>query len=104
MVKPAEVKEVWREGKLDAFLMVFTAVMVPLTDFLTGVCSALLVHFVARLFVGRKAVKATCLACSSAMQDDANAFMEKLRVATQPRLQPVSMECAATAALTVPVQ
>ncbi|MBY0551237.1 MAG: hypothetical protein K2W95_28410 [Candidatus Obscuribacterales bacterium] len=95
MVKPAEVKEVWREGKLDAFLMVFTAVMVPLTDFLTGVCSALLVHFVARFFVGRKAVQATCLACSSAMKEDANALMERLRVATQPRAEAVSMECAA---------
>lgn len=44
MVKPAEIREVWRQGRFHAFLMVYTAVMVPLTDFLTGVLSALIIY------------------------------------------------------------
>lgn len=46
MVKPAEVKEVWKSGRLNAFLLVYTAVMVPLTDFLSGVLSALFIYVV----------------------------------------------------------
>lgn len=37
MVKPAEVKEVWRHGRFEASMMIYTAIMVPLTDFLVGV-------------------------------------------------------------------
>lgn len=44
MIKPAEVREVWRESRFHAFLMIYTAVMVPLTDFLTGVLSALIIY------------------------------------------------------------
>jgi sulfate permease, SulP family len=45
MIKPAEVKEVLTHGGwLHPFLMVFTAVMVPLTDFLTGVLAALVLY------------------------------------------------------------
>jgi SulP family sulfate permease len=53
MIKPAEVKEVWKHGGwLHAGLMVFTAVMVPLTDFLTGVLAALVLYaFIS--YVGR---------------------------------------------------
>ncbi|MBX9573304.1 MAG: hypothetical protein K2X77_30675 [Candidatus Obscuribacterales bacterium] len=43
MVKPAEVKEIMQQGRFQVFLMAFTAVMVPLTDFLTGVLSALMI-------------------------------------------------------------
>ena len=46
MIKPHEVKEVWQQGRYHAFLMVYTAVMVPLTDFLTGVLSALIINLV----------------------------------------------------------
>jgi len=46
MVKPKEIKEVWQHNKFHAFLMVYTAVMVPLTDFLTGVLSALIIYAV----------------------------------------------------------
>jgi MFS superfamily sulfate permease-like transporter len=46
MVKPKEIKEVWRKDKFHAGLMVYTAVMVPLTDFLTGVLSALIIYAV----------------------------------------------------------
>jgi MFS superfamily sulfate permease-like transporter len=44
MVKPAEIREVWRHGWLDAGIMVYTAAMVPLTDFLTGVLSAMVIY------------------------------------------------------------
>lgn len=54
MVKPAEIKEVWRHSKFHAALMVYTAVMVPLTDFLTGVLSALILYAVLAPFFDRK--------------------------------------------------
>ncbi|MBA3550162.1 MAG: SulP family inorganic anion transporter [Nannocystis sp.] len=44
MIKPAEILEVWSKGRLDAAMMVYTAVMVPMTDFLTGVLSALALY------------------------------------------------------------
>jgi len=47
MVKPAEIREVWRHGWLDAGMMVYTALMVPLTDFLTGVLSAMIIYAIA---------------------------------------------------------
>ena len=43
MVKPAEIKEIMQQGRFNIFLMAFTAVMVPATDFLTGVLSALMI-------------------------------------------------------------
>ena len=46
MVKPAEIKEVWKHNRFHAFLMVYTAIMVPLTDFLAGVLSALILYAV----------------------------------------------------------
>lgn len=49
MIKPAEVKEVFSTGRLDTLLMIYTAVMVPLTDFLTGVLSALVIYAVIKL-------------------------------------------------------
>lgn len=48
MIKPAEIKEIKGEGKFEFAMMVFTAVMVPLTDFLTGVLSALIIYFVVK--------------------------------------------------------
>ena len=44
MVKPAEVREVWNHNRFHAVLMVYTAVMVPVTDFLIGVLSALVLY------------------------------------------------------------
>lgn len=46
MVKPKEIKGIWKHNKFHASLMVYTAVMVPLTDFLTGVLSALILYAV----------------------------------------------------------
>lgn len=44
MVKPAEVRDVWRHNWFHAALMIYTSVMVPLTDFLVGVLSALAIY------------------------------------------------------------
>lgn len=54
MVKPAEIKEVWKHSRFHAGLMVYTAVMVPLTDFLTGVLSALILYGVLAPFLDRR--------------------------------------------------
>jgi MFS superfamily sulfate permease-like transporter len=52
MVKKAEILEVWNgAGRFHSALMIYTAVMVPLTDFLTAVLSALGIYIVfGRLF------------------------------------------------------
>jgi len=50
MIKPAEIMEVWKHHWFHAALMVYTAVMVPLTDFLTGVLSALILYAILRPF------------------------------------------------------
>ncbi len=48
MVKPSEVKHVLSTGgRLNSVIMVYTAIMVPLTDFLTGVLSALVLYAIA---------------------------------------------------------
>jgi len=54
MVKPAEILEVSRHSRFHFALMVYTAVMVPMTDFLTGVLSALILYAVLRPFFERK--------------------------------------------------
>lgn len=53
MVKPAEIKEVWRHGRFEASIMIYTAVMVPLTDFLVGVLSALVIYAILYRFFGK---------------------------------------------------
>jgi len=54
MIKPKEVKEVKHSGKFELFMMLYTAVMVPLTDFLVGVLSALIIYFVVNFFFKRR--------------------------------------------------
>ena len=49
-VKPAEVREVVSMDRLHISLMVFTAVMVTVTDFLTGVLSAIVLYAIASRF------------------------------------------------------
>lgn len=53
MVKPTEIREVWNHSRFHAFLMVYTAVMVPLTDFLAGVLSALVIYGVLFKFLDK---------------------------------------------------
>jgi SulP family sulfate permease len=48
MIKPAEIKEIKHSGKFEFAMMLYTAVMVPMTDFLTGVLSALVIYFVVK--------------------------------------------------------
>jgi sulfate permease, SulP family len=53
MVKPAEVKEALAMSRFHVGLMIFTAVMVVITDFLTGVLSAIAVYAVG-YFIGKR--------------------------------------------------
>jgi SulP family sulfate permease len=48
MIKPSEIKEIKHSGKFEFSMMVYTAIMVPVTDFLTGVLSALIIYFVVK--------------------------------------------------------
>jgi len=48
MIKPSEIKEIKHAGKFEFSMMIYTAVMVPMTDFLTGVLSALFIYFVSK--------------------------------------------------------
>lgn len=51
MIKVSEMKHVLATNRFHASLMVYTAVMVPVTDFLTGVLSALVIYFVLKPFL-----------------------------------------------------
>lgn len=57
MIKPSEIKEIKRHGKFEFAMMVYTAVMVPLTDFLTGVLSALIIYFIVKNTFKKKTKK-----------------------------------------------
>jgi MFS superfamily sulfate permease-like transporter len=56
MVKPAEVRQVLAHNRFHIALMVYTAVMVVLTDFLTGVLSAIVLWGVLARFLDQPAV------------------------------------------------
>ncbi len=57
MIKPSEIKEIKAEGKFETSIMLYTAIMVPLTDFLTGVLSALIIYFLVTKLFFKKASK-----------------------------------------------
>jgi sulfate permease, SulP family len=57
MIKPKEIKEIKHHGKFEFSMMLYTAIMVPLTDFLTGVLSALIIYFIVHQYFKRKAKK-----------------------------------------------
>jgi sulfate permease, SulP family len=44
MIKVHEIKGVLRQGRFHSALMIYTAIMVPMTDFLTGVLSSLIIY------------------------------------------------------------
>jgi MFS superfamily sulfate permease-like transporter len=69
MIKVSEIKHVWRTSWFHAGLMVYTAVMVPMTDFLTGVLSALVIYAVLRRFVGEKAAEEAPVAVPVAVKE-----------------------------------
>ena len=50
MIKVGEIRHVWASSRFHAGLMIYTAVMVPLTDFLTGVLSALILYAILQRF------------------------------------------------------
>lgn len=54
MIKPAEIREIKKHGKFEFSMMLYTAVMVPLTDFLTGVLSALIIYFTVKYFFDKR--------------------------------------------------
>jgi SulP family sulfate permease len=54
MIKPAEIKEVKEHGKFEFAMLLYTAIMVPMTDFLTGVLSALVIYFVVKYAFKKK--------------------------------------------------
>ena len=54
MIKVKEIKEIKTHGKFEFSMMVYTAIMVPLTDFLTGVLSALIIYFVVKAVYKRR--------------------------------------------------
>ncbi|MEX2260589.1 MAG: SulP family inorganic anion transporter [Bryobacteraceae bacterium] len=53
MVKPAEVSQVLAHNRFHVGMMVYTAAMVILTDFLTGVLSALVIYGLLRRFLDK---------------------------------------------------
>jgi SulP family sulfate permease len=58
MIKPSEIKEIRHAGKFEFSMMIYTAIMVPMTDFLTGVLSALVIYFVVKyVFKNKKKSK-----------------------------------------------
>ncbi|MBL7777223.1 MAG: SulP family inorganic anion transporter [Chitinophagales bacterium] len=54
MIKPAEIKEVKQHGKFEFSMLVYTAVMVPMTDFMTGVLSAMIIYFIVNYFFKKR--------------------------------------------------
>jgi SulP family sulfate permease len=54
MIKPSEIKEIKHAGKFEFSMMIYTAVMVPMTDFLTGVLSAVVIYFVLKFVFKKK--------------------------------------------------
>jgi MFS superfamily sulfate permease-like transporter len=57
MVKPAEVKQVLAHNRFHVGLMAYTAVMVVLTDFLTGVMSAIIIYALLYKFLDKPATE-----------------------------------------------
>jgi MFS superfamily sulfate permease-like transporter len=57
MVKPAEIKEVLAISKFHVGLMIYTAVMVVITDFLTGVLSAVILYAILFRFFDKPATR-----------------------------------------------
>jgi SulP family sulfate permease len=56
MIKPSEIREIKSHGRFEFAMMLYTAVMVPLTDFLTGVLSALIIYFVVKAVYKKRKV------------------------------------------------
>lgn len=66
MIKKAEILEILRHNRFHVGLMVYTAVMVPATDFLTGVLSALVIYAVFGRFFNQSSPVATVPSAAAA--------------------------------------
>jgi SulP family sulfate permease len=53
MIKVSEIKEIKKLGKFEFSMMIYTAIMVPMTDFLSGVMSALVIYFITKYSFNR---------------------------------------------------
>ena len=62
MVKPSEIKEVWRHNAFHRFLMIFTAVTVPIFGFLEAVLAALILFAVGFKFFDKRATPQNAVA------------------------------------------
>ena len=51
MVKAKDIREIMAKNRFEVFIMVFTAIMVIVTDFLIGVISGIAVYFVVARFI-----------------------------------------------------
>lgn len=50
MIKFFEIKQIKQESKFEFTIMLFTAIMIPFTDFLTGVLSAIILYYLVKFF------------------------------------------------------
>jgi len=82
MIKPKEISAILRQGRFHTALMIFTAVMVPLTDFLTGVLSALIIYFMLKPFVERAPSQAELEGEMSLQRHDSAEALEPVGYAT----------------------
>jgi SulP family sulfate permease len=44
MISPPEILRVWRKSNFHRFLMIYCTIMIPLTDFLTGVVTSIVIY------------------------------------------------------------
>ena len=59
MIKPSETEEIRHAGEFEFAMMLYTAVMVTMTDFLTLVLSALVIYYVVKYVFKRIEKKKT---------------------------------------------
>lgn len=77
MVKKAEILEVWHgAGRFHTALMIYTAIMVPMTDFLTAVLSALGIYIVFGRFFDKKPATQEAPASATPSSPDVEAAAE----------------------------
>jgi len=79
MIKPREIREVKQTGKFEMAMLVYTAIMVPVTDFLTGVLSALIIYFVLNKIFSSKILSVT--------RTKKEVTVETLEVVTQDQIE-----------------
>src|SRR5262245_4927011 len=68
MVKPKEIKQVWAHNWFHTGLMAYTAIMVIVADFLTGVLSAMAIYLILFKFLDRPAATRVAIAPTPAAE------------------------------------